>query len=55
MFPLLGAWHALLTRLSLIPQWYILLNVIAGAFAIPTDLNEYCSVFRLEGIERWTT
>jgi NitT/TauT family transport system permease protein len=34
-------------------QWYILFNVIAGAIAIPTDLKECCSVFRLHGIERW--
>jgi len=34
-------------------QWYILFNVIAGAIAIPTDLKECCSVFRLEGLERW--
>ena len=34
-------------------QWYILFNVIAGAMAIPTDLKECCSVFRLLGIERW--
>lgn len=34
-------------------QWYILFNVIAGAIAIPTDLKECCSVFRLEGIQRW--
>jgi NitT/TauT family transport system permease protein len=34
-------------------QWYILFNVIAGAIAIPTDLKECCSVFRLTGIERW--
>jgi NitT/TauT family transport system permease protein len=34
-------------------QWYILFNVIAGAMAIPTDLKECCSVFHLEGIERW--
>jgi NitT/TauT family transport system permease protein len=34
-------------------QWYILFNVIAGAMAIPTDLKECCSVFRLEGLERW--
>jgi NitT/TauT family transport system permease protein len=34
-------------------QWYILFNVIAGAMAIPTDLKECCSVFRLQGIERW--
>lgn len=34
-------------------QWYILFNVIAGAMAIPTDLKECCSVFRLRGVERW--
>jgi len=34
-------------------QWYILFNVIAGAIAIPTDLKECCSVFRLRGWERW--
>lgn len=34
-------------------QWYILFNVIAGAIAIPTDLKECCSVFRLTGISRW--
>jgi NitT/TauT family transport system permease protein len=34
-------------------QWYVLFNVIAGAMAIPTDLKEACSVFRLRGLERW--
>jgi NitT/TauT family transport system permease protein len=34
-------------------QWYVLFNVIAGAIAIPTDLKECCSVFRIRGIERW--
>ncbi len=34
-------------------QWYILFNVIAGAIAIPTDLKECCSVFHMQGIERW--
>ena len=34
-------------------QWYILFNVIAGAMAIPTDLKECCSVFKVQGIERW--
>ena len=34
-------------------QWYILFNVIAGAMAIPTDLKECCSVFKLTGWERW--
>jgi NitT/TauT family transport system permease protein len=36
-------------------QWYILFNVIAGAIAIPTDLKECCSVFRVEGLQRWKT
>jgi NitT/TauT family transport system permease protein len=34
-------------------QWYVLFNVIAGAMAIPTDLKECCSVFRLQGLARW--
>jgi NitT/TauT family transport system permease protein len=34
-------------------QWYILFNVIAGAIAIPTDLKECCSVFRIGGLDRW--
>jgi NitT/TauT family transport system permease protein len=34
-------------------QWYVLFNVIAGAMAIPTDLKECCSVFRMRGVERW--
>jgi NitT/TauT family transport system permease protein len=34
-------------------QWYVLFNVIAGAMALPTDLKECCSVFRMKGIERW--
>ena len=34
-------------------QWYVLFNVIAGAIAIPTDLKECCSVFRMRGLERW--
>ena len=34
-------------------QWYILFNVIAGATAMPTDLQEVCSMFRFSRIERW--
>jgi NitT/TauT family transport system permease protein len=34
-------------------QWYILFNVIAGAMAIPTDLKEACSVFGVQGWQRW--
>jgi NitT/TauT family transport system permease protein len=47
----LGAGSIVLLLLG--TQWYILFNVIAGAMAIPTDLKECCSIFRLEGIERW--
>jgi NitT/TauT family transport system permease protein len=34
-------------------QWYILFNVIAGAMAIPTDLKEAASIFRLGSWDRW--
>ncbi|HUK56367.1 MAG TPA: ABC transporter permease subunit [Nitrospiria bacterium] len=34
-------------------QWYILFNVIAGAMAIPNDLKEAASVFRLGNADRW--
>lgn len=36
-------------------QWYILFNVIAGAMAIPSDLREASSVYRLAGWQRWRT
>jgi NitT/TauT family transport system permease protein len=36
-------------------QWYILFNVIAGATAIPADLKEVCSTYRLSLIDRWRT
>ena len=36
-------------------QWYILFNVIAGAMAIPTDLQEVSSLFRFSRLQRWTT
>jgi NitT/TauT family transport system permease protein len=35
-------------------QWYILFNVIAGASAIPHDLVEVASVYRMSKFERWT-
>ena len=35
-------------------QWYILFNVIAGAMAIPTDLEEVCGIFRFGILERWS-
>ena len=34
-------------------QWYILFNVIAGATAIPTDLQEVCRIFGFNRFERW--
>ena len=34
-------------------QWYILFNVIAGAMAIPSDLREAASIYRLRGLRRW--
>ena len=34
-------------------QWYILFNVIAGASAIPSDLEEVCSIFGFSRVERW--
>lgn len=36
-------------------QWYILFNVIAGASAVPSDLREAASVFRLRGWKLWQT
>jgi NitT/TauT family transport system permease protein len=34
-------------------QWYLLFNVIAGAMAIPTDLQEAAKIFKLSGWQRW--
>jgi NitT/TauT family transport system permease protein len=34
-------------------QWYILFNVIASASAIPHDLDEVASVYRMSRAERW--
>jgi len=34
-------------------QWYILFNVIAGASAVPTDLREAASVYRLRSWTWW--
>jgi NitT/TauT family transport system permease protein len=35
-------------------QWYILFNVIAGASAIPHDLDEVADVYRMSRRQRWT-
>lgn len=36
-------------------MWYILFNVIAGAQAIPAELFEAASVYKLSLVERWRT
>jgi NitT/TauT family transport system permease protein len=36
-------------------QWYVLFNVIAGAMAIPSDLREVASSYRVTGWRRWKT
>jgi len=35
-------------------QWYILFNVIAGAMAIPSDLEEVAALYRFSRWQRWT-
>ncbi|HEY6305723.1 MAG TPA: ABC transporter permease subunit [Candidatus Angelobacter sp.] len=49
-----GMGIASMALLLLGTQWYLLFNVIAGASAIPTELAECCTVFRLSRRERWT-
>ena len=34
-------------------QWYILFNVIAGAMALPSDLQEAATIFRFSALDRW--
>ena len=34
-------------------QWYVLFNVLAGASAIPHDLDEAADVYAMKGIARW--
>jgi len=36
-------------------QWYILFNVIAGASAIPQDLDHTTQLLQVKGWERWRT
>ena len=36
-------------------QWYLLFNIIAGAAAIPLDLNYTTDLLRLSRIDRWRT
>lgn len=48
-----GVEVAALLLMMLGSQWYVLLNVVAGALAIPSDLLEAAGVFRLRGFQRW--
>jgi len=43
-----------ITLMLLGAQWYILFNVIAGASAIPTDLDEVADVYNMSRRQRWT-
>ena len=36
-------------------QWYVLFNVLAGASAIPHDLDEAADVYAMKGPARWRT
>jgi NitT/TauT family transport system permease protein len=36
-------------------QWYVLFNVLAGASAVPGDLVESATVYRVDGWARWRT
>lgn len=36
-------------------QWYVLFNVIAGATAIPSDLREAATTYKVSGWRRWRT
>ncbi len=47
-------WGSILLML-LGTQWYILFNVIAGAMAIPADLREAATSYRLRGWRRFAT
>jgi NitT/TauT family transport system permease protein len=48
-----GMGMAALALMLLGTQWYILFNVIAGAMAIPSDLEEAARIFRLGRLDRW--
>ncbi len=34
-------------------QWYVLFNVLAGASAMPHDLEEAAETYRLRGVDKW--
>jgi NitT/TauT family transport system permease protein len=48
-----GAIAAVLMLLG--AQWYVLFNVLAGASAIPHDLDEAADVYAMKGAPRWRT
>ncbi|MGZ5428440.1 MAG: ABC transporter permease subunit, partial [Thermoanaerobaculia bacterium] len=48
-----GAIAAVLMLLG--AQWYVLFNVLAGASAIPHDLDEAADVYAMKGGARWRT
>jgi NitT/TauT family transport system permease protein len=48
-----GAIAAVLMLLG--AQWYVLFNVLAGASAIPHDLDEAADVYAMKGVSRWRT
>jgi NitT/TauT family transport system permease protein len=48
-----GAIAAVLMLLG--AQWYVLFNVLAGASAIPHDLDEAADVYAMKGGTRWRT
>jgi NitT/TauT family transport system permease protein len=50
-----GANIASILLMSLGTQWYLLFNVIAGASAIPQDLQYTSDLMRLKGWRRWRT
>jgi NitT/TauT family transport system permease protein len=54
----LGAWNfewACIVLTLFGTQWYILFNVIAGASAIPQELQECVRAYRTDGFARWKT
>lgn len=50
-----GANIAAVLLMLLGTQWYLLFNVIAGASAIPQDLQHTSDLLRLKGWKRWRT
>lgn len=48
------SWGAIILML-LGTQWYLLFNVLAGAMAIPADLREMATSYRIRGWQRFTT